>query len=220
LGVNQLSRGVISYGGRFGYEDAGETPNTQVVVHDYGDQTLVFEVRGLPTDDVKGAHVGVIFEGSQGYVVMPSYDRGAAFDLQGSKIQEFRGGGDDFHYANFIDAVRSRKPEALNADILEGHLSSALCHLGNISYRLGDIVSSEELLERLQAVRTTDNMQATLARTMEHLHANQVDLGQTPFRLGPMLKLDAARESFIGTPDADAMLTREYRAPFVVGLET
>ena len=41
------------------------------------------------------------------------------------------------HFANFTKAVRSRNAGELHADILEGHLSSALCHLGNISYRLG-----------------------------------------------------------------------------------
>jgi predicted dehydrogenase len=220
LGVNELSHGVISYGGRFGYEDAGETANTQIVVHDYGDKTLVFEVRGLPTNDFKGANVGVIFEGSDGYVVMPSYDSGAAFDLHGNKIKEFRGGGDHFHYANFVDAVRSRRFEDLNADILEGHLSSALCHLGNISYRLGETVSTDELRERMQGISTSENVDATLARTMEHLNGNQVDLDKTPFRLGPMLKIDPTSESFVGRPDADAMLTREYRAPFVVSLDT
>ena len=77
----------------------------------------------------------MIFEGTDGYVVMTSYSDGAAFDKDGNKVQEFTGGGD--HYGNFLKAVRSRKHEDLNADILEGHLSSALCHLGNISYRLG-----------------------------------------------------------------------------------
>ncbi|MCA9219603.1 MAG: Gfo/Idh/MocA family oxidoreductase, partial [Planctomycetales bacterium] len=55
IGVDQLCNAVISYGGRFGYEDAGETANTQVVIHDYGDKALVFEVRGLKTDSYKGA---------------------------------------------------------------------------------------------------------------------------------------------------------------------
>ena len=41
------------------------------------------------------------------------------------------------HFMNFVQAVRDRKPEALNAPILEGHVSSALCHMGNISHRLG-----------------------------------------------------------------------------------
>ncbi len=216
LGVNQLSNAVISYGGRFGYEDAGETANTQVVLHDYGDKALVFEVRGLPTDDYKGAKVGVIFEGSEGYLVMTSYSDGAAFDLEGNKIKEFHGGGDHHHYANFLAAVRSRQHEDLNADVLEGHLSSALCHLGNISYVLGETVSTNEALERLQATGSADNVQATLERTVEHLSANQVDLGTTPFRLGPMLKFDPKAETFVDRAEAEPLLTREYRAPFVV----
>jgi predicted dehydrogenase len=216
LGVHQLSNAVICYGGRFGYEDAGETANTQVVIHDYGDKALVFEVRGLRTDRYRGAGVGVIFEGSEGYLVMSSYSDGAAFDLEGTSIQEFRGGGDHHHYANFIDAVRSRNAEDLNADILEGHLSSALCHLGNISYRLGETVSTNEALERLESLGSTENVKATLERTVEHLTANHVDLGATPFRLGALLKLDPMAETFVEHADANRLLTREYRPPFVV----
>jgi predicted dehydrogenase len=216
LGVNELSQGVLSYGGRFGYEDAGNTANTQVVIHDYGDKTLVFEVRGLETRDLKGAGVGVIFEGTDGYLVMTSYSSGAAFDLQGNTIREFRGGGDQHHYANFVAAVRSRNVQELNADILEGHLSSALCHLGNISYQLGETVATAEALERLQSLSLAENVKATLERTMEHLSDNGVDLEKTPFRMGPWLKVDPATEKFVDRADADALLTREYRAPFVV----
>ena len=126
----------------------GDAANTQMIVHDYGDRALVFEVRGLPTKPYKDANVGVIFEGSEGYVVMPSYSSGAAFDLAGNKVHEFNGGGD--HYGNFIEAVRSRDAKSLNAEILEGHLSSALCHLGNISYRLGTPLSVAEVKERLR----------------------------------------------------------------------
>ncbi len=216
LGVNQLSQGVISYGGRFAYVDAGNTANTQVVLHDYGDKALVFEVRGLPTEGYKGAGVGVIFEATEGYVVIPSYSGGAAFDLEGNKIREFNGGGDQYHYANFVQAVRSRNHEELNADIEEGHLSSALCHLGNISYRLGETVSTGEALERLEATPSQDNVKETLDRTVEHLRANDVELQATPFQVGPMLRLNPEAETFVDRPDADAMLTREYRAPFVV----
>src|SRR6185503_20801567 len=48
LGVNELSPRVISLGGRLGYIDDGETPNTQLVYHDYPEAPLLFEVRGLP----------------------------------------------------------------------------------------------------------------------------------------------------------------------------
>ena len=96
LGVDRLSDWVLSYGGRVGYEDAGDTANTQMIIHGYGDQALVFEVRGLVTDSYKGANVGIILEGSDGYLVMTDYDKGAAFDKDGQKVQEFKGGGDHF----------------------------------------------------------------------------------------------------------------------------
>lgn len=215
LGVDELSRGVISYGGRFGYEDAGETANTQVIIHDFGPKTLVFEVRGLDTKDLKGAKVGVIFEGSDGYVVLDNYTHGAAFDKNGKMIREFNGGGD--HHGNFLAAVRSRKHEDLHADVLEGHLSSALCHLGNISYRLGSLMSASATAERLQGVKTNEDAAATLARTIEHLQDNRVSLdAATQFRVGEVLAFDSANETFPSNAAANAQLTREYRAPFVV----
>ena len=55
LGKNELPRSVISVGGRFGYVDDGETANTQIAVFDYGNAELIFEVRGLPTKDYRGA---------------------------------------------------------------------------------------------------------------------------------------------------------------------
>lgn len=223
LGVTDLGESVLSYGGRFGYEDAGETANTQVCIHRYGDKKLVFEVRGLETPDLKapkaetdGAKVGVIFYGSEGYMVMPSYSSGIVFDKDGKKVKEFKGGGD--HFANFVSACRSRKHEDLNADILDGHLSSALCHLGNISYRLGEQLSAKEVRSRLE--RDVEAIE-TLGRFHEHLVANKVDLDTTKIGFGLDLTLDGKAETFTG-PHADAanpMLTREYRKPYVVPSE-
>ena len=72
-----------------------------------------------------------------GGLKVTSYNSGAAFNPAGEKVAEFKGGSDQLHYDNFVKAVRSRNHADLNADIEEGHLSSALCHLGNISLRLG-----------------------------------------------------------------------------------
>lgn len=216
LGVNELSRGVMSYGGRFSYVDAGETANTQVVVHDYGDKTLVFEVRGLKTGDFKGAKVGVIFEGTEGYMVSPSYEHNIVFDKDGKMVKEFKGGGDNHHFANFLKAVRSRKVEDLNADILEGHLSSALCHTGNISYRLGSKMSWADAEKQLPNVKTQDNAKDTFERTMAHLKDNKVDLEAEQVQFGPALAFDPKSENFPGNAEANKMVTREYRAPFVV----
>ena len=212
LGKTGLSKGVISYGGRFGYEDAGDTANTQVVVHDYDDKSLVFEVRGLKTDSYKGSKIGVIFDCEDGYVVMTSYHSGAAFDNEGKKIRDFSGGAD--HFANFLTAVRSRKHEDLNADIEEGHYSSALCHMGNISYRLGGEMKTEAAMERMAGVGTTDNAKETFQRTLDHLSSNGVN--PENIQVGLDLAFDPKTETFEGNADANTMLTREYRAPFVV----
>jgi hypothetical protein len=214
LGVDKLSKSVMSYGGRFAYTDAGETANTQVVVHDYGDRTLVFEVRGLETQKLEGAGVGVIFEGSEGYLVVTSYDAGAAFDKDRKLVRPFRGGAD--HYANFIRAVRSRKHTDLNADVLEGHLSSALCHTGNIAYRLGGQMTAADAKAELAKVASKDDLGKTFERFDRHLADNKVDLATTPIQFGPPFAFDPATETFTGNDKANAMLTRDYRAPYIV----
>jgi hypothetical protein len=145
LGKSTLPNKVHTVGGRFGYSDQGETPNTVVSTFDYGDQTLVFEVRGLDTPEYTGVAIGNIVYGTEGYVVFSSnYALALAFDKAGNEVKKFSGGGD--HFGNFVKAVRNRSVNDLNAPIVEGHLSSALCHLGNISYRLGEpAVPAKEL---------------------------------------------------------------------------
>lgn len=138
MGKDTLPEKIHCVGGRFGYEDDAETPNTQLTTFEYGDCIMQFEVRGLASNDEMGVKIGNIWYGSEGYLV-----------LNGSSWQTFYGsknkpgksgkseGGDNPHFANFVKAVLSRKRDELNADILEGHLSSSLCHLGNIAYRVG-----------------------------------------------------------------------------------
>jgi len=207
MGVNQLSRNVLSYGGRFGRE---------VIVHDYVDKSLVFEVRGLKTSAYKGAKIGIIIECTGGYLVMASYKSGSAFDKRGEKVTTFSGGNDKLHFENFLKAVRSRDHRDLNADIEQGHLSSALCHLGNISYRLGSSVAYREVSQQLKEFPATDNMQETLDRTLAHLRRNTVDPSATPIVLGSPLVFDPSREMFVDNARADCLLTRQYRQPFIV----
>jgi predicted dehydrogenase len=220
LGVNDIGTSVVSYGGRLGYEDAGETANTQVSIHEYpGGKRLVFEVRGLETPKLRNVGVGVILYGTDGVVVIPSYSGGVAFDPKGNQVKTFQGGGDKLHFGNFVEAVLSRDPKKLNADILEGHRSSALCHLGNISYRLGDMVTGTEASERLGADK--EGLE-TFQRFSEHLAANMVMIEHTKsLRFGKRLTIDPQHEVFTGpgVSEANAMLTRDYRKPFVVPAE-
>jgi predicted dehydrogenase len=211
LGKTTMPTSVASLGGRFGYEDDGQTANTQVCVYDYGDAQLVFEVRGLPTDGLLGAKVGNIFYGSEGYGVSTNYSSGTIFNLKGEKVAHFSGGAD--HIGNFIQAVRSRKHTDLSCDIEEGHLSAALCHLGNISYRLGKA-------QPIGSKPTTlggKNTEEAFGRMEKHLTDNGIAADKGRYTLGPQLAIDPAKETFTGgEKEAVALLSREYRRGFEV----
>jgi predicted dehydrogenase len=218
LGESELSPRILSVGGRLGYVDDGTTPNTLIVYHDYKAAPLIFEVRGLPEssgsdkmDKYHGASVGVVIDCEGGSVLIPDYTEAIMRDKNEKEIKRFK--GTSSHFANFVDAVRSRKHTDLNADILEGHLSSALCHTGNISYRLGKSQSSAQCHEE---IKSNNILEEAFSRMQEHLSANQVDISKTPVTLGVGLEMDPKREKFIGNAAADKYLTREYREPFVV----
>lgn len=214
LGVTGLGRAVLSYGGRLGYHDAGQTPNTQVCIFDFGDKTIVSETRGLKTEPFRPNYRGgTIFEGTNGIIAGSSL-----FDPDGKLVKTFEGKTEN-HFANFLAAVRSRKREDQKAEILEGHQSSSLCHIGNISWRLGRSASPAEIRAELSRLKVHENMLETLDRTVQHLADNKVDLEQTPLTLGALLKLDGDQEAFAGNAQANALLTREYRKPFTVPSE-
>lgn len=230
LGEKALSPRVMSIGGRLGYDDAGNTPNTQIVWHDYEKAPLIFEVRGLPKekldwktgmDNYRGAGVGVVIQCEGGHIVNPNYYSATAFDKDGKKIQGWSNTDPMTpHVANFIDAVRSRKHTDLHADIEEGHLSSALCHTGNISYLLGKKITGQEgrekALENKAAAESFDRM-------AEHLKKNGIDMNPDTLTYGPMLQMDPKTERFTAAPGgaaqleaANKLLTRPYREGYVV----
>jgi len=180
LNKSTLPLRVHSNGGKFIYDDDQETPNTQLAVFEYDDCQLVFEVRGLLTGGEASISydgrnfIGNIFYGSEGYMVV---------DQKGFQIYlgEGRELAQKMDYtepriwdtaplvANFIAAVKSRKQAGLAADILEGHLSAALCHMANISYRAGR-----------------------------------------------KLTFDPGTEAFVDDKEANALVWRQYREPYVV----
>jgi predicted dehydrogenase len=211
LGKSELSRSCISLGGRFGYTDDGETPNTQLCLFDYGDSELIFEVRGLPTPAYRGTTVGNVFHCADGYVAITSYSAAVVFDNDNRELRRFTGGGD--HYGNWVAAMRSGRRQDLKGDILEGHLSSALCHLANISYRLGRATA----FDRRNGV-LGDNREAneSLTRMVDHLRTNNVALDSAMLTVGRRLTIDARAENFGDDREANALLTRAYRKGFEV----
>jgi len=221
-----LPKSVVSMGGRWvnssdghpPFTDQAQTPNCQLTVMDFGETLLVFEVVGLVNragvDGKKYPHnVSNEFYLEEGTIRDAKFyprDSANAEDLP--HIDVPMGPGDIFE--NFIHCVRSRKRGALHADISEGHLTSTCCHLGNISYRLGTQVPGTErpdVLDRHEQVaRSWEKITATVKGTLG------LDLAAGTYQLGPTLKFDPAREKFVGHPEADRLLSRDYRAPFVV----
>ena len=141
-------------------------PTPQLVAFEFDDCELQFEVRGLLTNDEQEVKIGDIFYGTEGILAITSYTTGRPTSAPSSR----RAPAARAAATTSPTSSRPSRPataSSLNADIEEGHLSSAYCHLGNIAYRLG-----------------------------RKLHINP------------------STESFVNDSEADAMLTREYRAPF------
>ena len=167
LGYTSLSPRVVSVGGRLGYDDDGETPNSQLVYHAYDGAPLIFEVRGLPKskqyqadpqkwltnmDTIegfggeRGVGLVVMCEGGK-LIVIEGGETVVALDAAGKIIHRFdkddpqfgRGWtkGERLHFRNWLEAIHTRDTSKLTAGILESHLSAALCHTGMISHRLG-----------------------------------------------------------------------------------
>jgi predicted dehydrogenase len=183
-------------GGFFADNSEQETPNVQNASYEYADGTLLeLEVTTLPSPTFGGVHMGDFFYTPQGYVTSANKWSTVVGEFTPRNRPNPPTGVDErmvnisfpdiaykpgpaipesaepevSHFQNFIDCVRSRKREDLHCEMLEGHMSTSLCHLANIA-----------------------------------------------FRTGRKLTFDPAAETFPGDAEANALLTRKYREPFVV----
>jgi predicted dehydrogenase len=166
-------------GGHFMFDDDQETPNTLNCAFEFNEngkrRMMEFEVRhwisnheaGIGSND-KVNTIGNEFYGSKGYMAIDGY---TSYKTWLGKEQtpgpENKKGGD--HFLNFIEAVRSRDRNHLNAEVEEGAASTVLVHLANISYRVG--------------------------RTVH---------------------FDPETMTIKDDPEATKLMTRKYRAPFIV----
>ena len=230
-GVTKMSPRVVSLGGRFGYDDDGQTPNTIISLFDYDDFPIIYEIRALPRsksekvevyqgitsrgmDRYRGINFGMIIQCEHGYF---SGGRGGGwtYDNDGKKIKQFAGDGGCGHMTNFLETMRSRKVGDLKADVEQGHVTASMIHAADISYRLGQ---REPVEQARKAVEGNDLLAESLDRLLMHLHANEIDLNRNPLAVGPMLTFDTESETFTGEAShyANMFLSRNYRPPFVV----
>ncbi len=191
-GAAGMPRRARCLGGRFAVDDAAQTPNTQLTLLDYPGIPMLVENRNLPAkpgmkamDSFRGLRDGFVLQYADGYFG-GLRGGGNAYDNAGKKIKAFPGDSGGGHAANFIAAVKSRRTSDLRAPIAEGHISTSGCHLGNISWRLGQPATVAACRE---AVSLHPRGGETLAGLEQNVAINGVDLKQQPFVLGPWLEI-------------------------------
>ena len=208
-----LPKSVVSFGGRLGFFDQADAACTEVSIMDFGDTQLIFETRGLPSPKFMGVGVGNILHLEAGTIVDGKFFPTGSDKAEPLPEVEFSRGPGDEHIKNWVAAMRSRKTTDLNAEILEGHYSAALCHLANMSVRLGNKVPFNP-----QTKAFGDNQDAyeVYGRTVEHLKQNKVDVEKSGYVMGRKLVVDAKAERIVDDLEANALLTRDYRKGYEV----
>lgn len=153
LGLETLPSSIVAMGGKFLWDDDKETPEVLSSSYMFPEQNqmIEFEVRPWATNTEAGAGVGNIFYGSNGYMVIKGYSTYETFlGRKGEEAGPKGHGGDPLgkHFANFIDAVRTRDAKKLNGPVETAHTSSGLAHLGNIAYRVGRRLNFDPATEK------------------------------------------------------------------------
>lgn len=226
LGEKGLPNRTLSFGGRFAWDDYGETPNTLTAIYDYASAPIVFELQNLPSkaggktaNHYKGTRFGLVVECENGYFA-GGMGGGTVYDNEGGKIESFVGDNGSTHQANFIKAVRSGNIKDLNADVLEGHLSTSLCNLANISFETGRALDVQSAKAMMQKDKLSGE---ALDRMQEHMSANGLDIEDSHVTMGEPLQYDPKAQRFSNLDSdktaelmANALLRRAYRRPFVV----
>ena len=181
LGKQEHPVKISSMGGYFGEQPtAQETPDMQTALFEYADGTVLeFGTRGEHTPDEGSVRIGNIFFGSKGWLWIDESGRRWQSYMGALGAKNEKGPGSDTketdaeptglttmefpHYQNFVDAIRANDPKILTCDILEGHLSSTLPHLANVSYLVGDTVRFDPKTESVK-----DNKKANDLLTREY----------------------------------------------------
>ena len=223
LGNPKHPQKVKSFGGRFGWDDAGNTFNMQVALFDFGNNVpVIFEVRNLYQRKNhgagkfrKGPGVGVIIT-MEDAEYRGGRNAGAFYDKKNNKISDHAGDGGKTHMQNFVDAVHNNDPGSLRANIENSFYSSCMSHLANISAMTGQDANASEVASNLA---NNDLASECFKRFSEQLDVWEVDTNKTPWKLGSELTFDGNAEQFTAGDTKDAankLIRREDRKPFVV----
>lgn len=137
MGLDDWPEAISASGGKYFFEDDQQWPDTLFVTYDYPGQVLQYEMRLWSKAKLFGSGEGAAIYGENGWMLLNNTSW-KAYDPDGKIIGEGSSdGGQQAHVRNFLDAVKSRKRESLNQEIHSGHLSTVMCHAGNIAWRTG-----------------------------------------------------------------------------------
>jgi predicted dehydrogenase len=225
LGQDRTPPRAMSIGGRLAFHDCGETANTHIALLDFQPAPLICEVRNVTAGKdgsigkFRGQNKGILIDCEGGYFAGDATG-GAIYDRAGRKIHDLGkgdtpGGLEVAHLTAFLAGVRSRKATDLAAEALEGHRSTACCHMANVSHRLGKQASPEAIRA---AISGNIEMTDAFERCRDYLRDNGVDLDATSATLGPWVTFDEKQGRFVAdfADAANQLSRRDYRAPFVV----
>ena len=137
MGLEGMPETISCAGGMFFFDDDQEWPDTMLVNYEYPGKVLQYEMLLWSKPKLFGAGEGAAIYGENGWVLVTNTSW-KAYDAAGKLVKQGESdAGQQAHIRNFLDAVRSRKRESLNQEIYSGHVSSAMCHAGNIACRTG-----------------------------------------------------------------------------------
>ena len=218
-GWDSVPDNVITVGGRYAWNDDGQTPNMSFSVMQYGDVPVVLDIRNLPSKSgsksaasfKRGRSTNLVMCENGYYMV--GRGGGKSFDKDGKTIQKFKGDGGSGHARNFVTAVRNGKTSDLNAPIIDGHYGAVMCHLSNVSYRLGKQASVDEIKQNMIE---HEDVHDTIKSIVSQLGDNGVDLKKDALMMGPKLSFDPKTEKFTGVmaKKANELANGSYRKGF------
>ena len=137
MGLDGFPDAVNASGGKFFHEDDQEWPDTLFVNYEYPKAIVQYEMRLWSRPHLHGTETGAAIYGENGWMLVTNRSW-TAYDAKGKVVKSGQSDiGQTQHIRNFLDAVKSRKRDSLNQEILSGHISSAMCHMGNIAWRTG-----------------------------------------------------------------------------------
>jgi predicted dehydrogenase len=139
MGLETMPEAICTSGGKFFFEDDQQWPDTMIINYEYPGKVLQYEMRLWSKPKLNGIGEGATIYGENGWMLVTNRSW-EAYDANGAVVKE--GGSSSAetqraHIRNFLDAVRSRNRDSLNQEIYSGHVSTTMCHAGNISWRTG-----------------------------------------------------------------------------------